>query len=328
VNRAALNAAKLGALVRDHTGEGSGARAPFPGGAALVDGDTAWVLLDERPERGLGRAMAWASSRGFATLHVLADEETGVLARRAWLFAEPPTVWRIEGRALVAAEPDPPLPRMDVDPYVLELGAMLADAGAEVVIEHGDVIGEVLGLEIARVVIGTEGPRIEVGVGRHDREAFAMLHGDLPTADALAKVIATVEQHRYPGAEPHPLNRMAAERWLRQRVIEHPAVAGMPHASLSHAAAAVRRVNLKEPAPAVAAGIDAELGSVVVVCSVGVDPDLVPAAADARLFHDPDAALVLVVPERDALRVTRDLAAQLAVPASVVTVPGDWRTAP
>lgn len=270
--------------------------------------------------------MAWAGARGIETLHVLADAETGVVARRAWLFARPPTVWRVDGRALVAAEPDPPLPRVDVDPYVLELGAQLADAGAQVVIEHGDVIGEVLGLEIARVVVGAEGPRIEVGVGRHDREAFAMLHGDLPTTDALAKVIATVKQHRYPGAEPHPLNRMAAERWLRQRVIEEPALAGLPRASLAHAAPAVRRVNLKEPAPAVATGVDADLGSVVVVCSVGVDPDLVPAAADARLFHDPDAALVLVVPERDALPVTRDLAAALAVPARIETVPADWRT--
>jgi hypothetical protein len=62
-----------------------------------------------------------------------------------------------------------------------------------------------------------------------------------------------------------------------------------------------------------------------VACSVGVDLDLVPAAADARLLHRPAARLVLVVPERDALPVTRDLASMLATPAELVAVPGDWR---
>ena len=48
--------------------------------------------------------------------------------------------------------------------------------------------------------------------------------------------------------------------------------------------------------------------SVVVAASIGVDLDLVPAAADARLAHAPDARLVLALPQRDALAVTRRLA--------------------
>jgi hypothetical protein len=65
---------------------------------------------------------------------------------------------------------------------------------------------------------------------------------------------------------------------------------------------------------------------VVVVCSVGVDLDLVPAAADARLALDPLAALVLVVPERDDHPVTRSLAERLTRPATIETISGDWRS--
>jgi hypothetical protein len=78
---------------------------------------------------------------------------------------------------------------------------------------------------------------------------------------------------------------------------------------------------------AVALGRDADGGDVVVACSVGVDLDLVPAAADARATHAPAARLLLVVPERDDHHVTRALAARLGAPAEVATVPDDWRAA-
>ena len=37
---------------------------------------------------------------------------------------------------------------------------------------------------------------VEVGVGAPDREAFRIIHGDLPTVTALAEVVATVTGHR------------------------------------------------------------------------------------------------------------------------------------
>jgi hypothetical protein len=60
---------------------------------------------------------------------------------------------------------------------------------------------------------------------------------------------------------------------------------------------------------------------VVVVCSVGIDLDLVPFAADARLAllgRDADAGLVIAVPERDAHAATKALAAALRRPAEIV----------
>ena len=43
---------------------------------------------------------------------------------------------------------------------------------------------------------------------------------------------------------------------------------------------------------------------VVVVCSTGIDLDLVPTAADCRRLYDPDAGLVIVIPEGDDHPVT------------------------
>lgn len=296
----------------------------YPGGATLRTGATAatgWFLAEDAPARALGPALAWARQQEIETLHVLAAEATGVLARRASLFAAPPSVavWRVDGRSLEVADPEP-IHLVEGDPTGSAFADMLRTAGADVVVEHGVLTGEVLGLEVARVV----DDRLEVGVGRHDREAFALVHGDVPSEEALARVVAAVRTHRRPGAPDHPLQRIAAERWLRAGVLARPDLVGAT--ALEPVAGAVPRAGVKDREPAVALGVDSHGAPVVVVCSVGIDLDLVPAAADARLLHDPPARLVLAVPERDAHAVTRALAGALVDPADVVTLPNDWRT--
>jgi hypothetical protein len=72
------------------------------------------------------------------------------------------------------------------------------------------------------------------------------------------------------------------------------------------------RVNT--PAPAVD-----DRNETVYVCSTGIDLDLVPVAADARLGIGEDAHLVLVVPPKDDHPITRRLAARLTKPAEIVT---------
>lgn len=330
--RAALLGAKLGALVRDHWGEAERTPAVFGGGAGLLEaapaggeGPTAWVLADDQPHRVLGPALAWARAQRAATLHVVVDDDAaGVVARRAPAFTRAPSVWRVRGRGVEPAVATPyPEPGTGPD-QVDELVALLEDGGVDVVVEHGEIAGEVLGLEIARIVVPDDGPpRLEVGVGRHDREAFTMIHGDLPTPAALASVIDAVLAQRRPGASPHPLNRLAAERWLRALVVERPEVVGAR--SLRPVDPPIVRDNVKDAAPAPALGEADDGVPVVVVCSAGIDLDLVPAAADTRQWHAPDARLVLVVPERDDHPVTRALAGALVVPADVVPVAGDWR---
>ena len=287
--------------------------------------------MAEAPETALGRVLVWARRNDVHELHVLVDDPAaaGMLARRATAFAPSPNVWVVDGRTVRAARPAPlPAP---LEPPAVARGLMglLVEAGTEVVTEHGEIRGEVLGLEVARVVVD-ESPdlpapqaRIEVGVGRHDRDAFAMLHGDLPADQALAGVVDKVRRHRQHDAEAHPLGRLAAERWLRVRVLEHPSTVGAVR--LAPADPTLARDGVKDVAPAIALGQDGDGTPVVVACSVGIDLDLVPAAADARLAHAPDGRLVLVLPERDDHRVTRELVDALAVAADVVVVPTDWR---
>jgi hypothetical protein len=62
-----------------------------------------------------------------------------------------------------------------------------------------------------------------------------------------------------------------------------------------------------------------------VACSVGIDLDLVPTAAEMRALHAPGARLVLAVPARDDHPVTRRIASRLREPAEIVALPDDWR---
>jgi len=330
-SRSSLLAAKLRALVSARFGAADRADVPFPGGAGLVDGDVAWVLLEASPLASFGASLVWADRQGAAMVHVLVDASAAVLARRAGCFEPAPSVWRIDGTALVPAEPAPPATPAAAPPSAL--AELLVDADLEVFVEDGIVRGELLGLEVARIVHGStstgtpiDEPLLEVGVGHADRELTAMLHGALSPIDQLARVIDIVRAHRRPGAEPHPLNQLAPERWLRARLMADPARIGL--AGLRPADPATPRPNLRDPAVAVARGEGRDGEPTVVACSVGIDLDLVPAAADARLAIEPDARLLLVVPERDAHPVTRALAARLARPAEVVALTDDWRTWP
>ena len=321
--RQALFEAKLRALVRDHWGSGEGTVGTFPGGATLRRADAGWVLAEEQPERALGGALAWARQRSVAELHVLAQDAAPLLARRATTFSRPPTVWAVQGRELVPALPELPSPEPPLRPDVEAFVTVLADAGVEPVVEHGVLTGEVLGLEVARVMVEELGAFLEVGVGKHDRYAQRLMHHDRPPLEALAAAAAAVRQVRRAGAPAHQVNQLARERWLRSVVVERPELVGA--ASLTPVPPSVRRTDLRQVAPAPAAGVDAEGAPLVVVCSTGVDVDLVPAAADVRLADGRQARLVLAVPGADDHPLTRWLASALAQPAEVTTVPDDWR---
>ncbi len=317
---------------------------------------TAVFLAEHNPGASLGPALAIAARANAAQLHVFAPGESvadqpalDTLFRRAALFTYPITIWSVAGANATPAEaptqrpPEPPPPR------VPELVALLQQAGADVNVEHGVITGEVQGLEIARVVAdaaglpesASESPgqpanpadpnqqtqswRLEVGVGAHDREAFAMLHGNEPILASLQRVVDLLKRHRSPGAEPHPLNRMAAARWLRALLIGQPDLVGAKR--LTAASPPVARDSVTDKAPAVCYGVDEHNKSLVVVASVGIDLDLVPFAADARAFLDDSAQLVIAVPRRDAHQLLSQIAAWLdpePEPVRIARLPDDW----
>lgn len=300
----------------------------FPSGATLMDraAGRCWVIVEDGAERRLGGALAVALRAGVTEIHLVVDDPAAAatLARRAGAFRTPPRVWRSDGRDLfeVAAAtpaPDPaPVPEAELYRPVLQA------AGLDPVVEGGQLIGELLGLEVARVVVGEDGvARVEAGVGRFDREIGAMMFAHLGETDSLARAVDLVGRYRHARAERHPLNRLVPERWLRRAVVDNPSLVGATE--LRAVGSALPRQNLTEEGIATAIGTDSEGHDLVVVCSTGVYLDLVPAAADDRLTHRPDARLVLVLPQRDAVPITADLASLLADPASVVAVDDDWR---
>ena len=281
--RSRLRSVKLQALVRDHLGHDvDGSVGVFPPGAAIVADGVAWVLVEEEPERGLGPALAWALRNGATSLHVLAERATGLLARRAGDVTFPLEVWHVDGRVLLPAVAEPLAPPREPSAAHLDLIEAIRAGGAEAVVEHGVVSGEVLGLEVCRVVDDpdTGAVRLEVGVGAHDREAFAMLHGDVPPVAAVAGVVRAVADRRRPGAPPHPLLRLVPERLLRWQLIQDPAAVGL--AEVVAVQPPLPRPDVRNRVPCVARAWRVDGTPLSLVCSVGVDLDLVPYALDAR----------------------------------------------
>jgi hypothetical protein len=325
--RSLLMGIKLRALVRDHLADAAVPEAQrFMPGAALQHGDEAWVLLDDRPAERLGAAIAWAVRAGATRLHVVSESGSGVLARRAGQFTMPITVWHADQRDLWPAVAEPLVPPAPVPEHHRPFAEQMIAGGAEVAEEHGVLAGEVRGLEVCRVVDDayTGDTRLEVGVGVHDREAFAMLHGDAPETESLARIVAAVAPHRRLDADPHPLNRLARERLLRADILDAP---GRVEAQQLHTVAPpVPRRNLKDPVPCVAAGHDRHGRPLVVVCSTGVDLDLIPFAADARLAVDTalpalgSSRLIIVTPRRDRLKLSDEVAALLTQPAELLSL--------
>lgn len=321
-----LRAAKLRALVSTRwTLPGDVVEAPFPSGAVLRDEQRVWVLVEDDAIHRLGAVLAIALRAEVDEAHVVLDdgESASVLARRAGLFRLPVSVWTTDGPALVAATPAPPAPETAPAPGAELYRPILQEAGLDPLVEGGELIGELLGLEVARVVVDDEGDaRLEAGVGRFDREAGAMMRAGMPEADSVQAVIDQVRPLRRADAERHPMNQLVRERWLRSVLVADPSLVGA--AELRPVGSAVPRRNLNEDGVATAVGVDLAGAPIVVSCSTGVHLDFVPSAADDRLSHAPDARLVLVVPALDAAPVTRELVRELAVPGELVTVDDRW----
>lgn len=326
---AALLASRLRALASSKWTVGGQARSSgFPNGSSLVDPDSgrAWVLVGEDGDRRLGGAMAVALRAQCPELHVIAEgaAAAGILARRADEFRRPPVVWIATGGALEPAVAAPPAVERAPAPEAELYRPVLEAAGLEPVVEGGSLIGELRGLEVARVVVGPDGSaHLEAGVGRFDREVGAMMFAELTETDSVVRAVEIVARYRSASAGRHPLNHLVGERWLRSMVVAQPGLVGA--VSLRPVGSALARRNLTEAGIASAVGTDTDGNAVVVACSTGVYLDLVPAAADDRLSAAPGARLVLALPEVDAVPLTRELAALLAEPAEVLPVPGDWR---
>ncbi len=265
---------------------------------AGVAGDRGFYYVED-DSRAVGRALRWAEVNGLATIEVLATGGTADLARRAaFLGDEAPavSVWQVEGATAIPAVPAPAPTPPEIPAEHRALAGLITEAGARPVDDHGVLVAEVAGLEVARVVDGPDGPVLDVGVGHADRELNQMVHAGADPVTDLRRVIAAVGDYRLRQSH-HPLARVGRERWLRSMCLDEPGLVGA--ATLEPIVPLRRREGLRAAVPSPAAGTTADGRPVVVVAMVGIDLDLVPEAADYRHRHDPEAELVVVMPERD-----------------------------
>lgn len=299
-------------------------------GAGIADGPAAgtrsgfYLAVDE--PRALGRALHWARSNDLSRLSILADGHSADLARRAELLTSdgtPPgtvSVWEVVGADVEEAVPAPAEAPPELPEDHRRLASVISEAGARPVDDRGRLIAEVAGLEIGRVIDGEDGPRLDIGVGQADRELNQLVHGTNEPGDELRRVIRAVAEYRRAGSH-HPLTRVGRERWLRSTLLDNPSPVG---ATMLEPLVPLRsRSGLNIDIPAAAAGRTVDGRPIVVVTMVGVDLDLIPEAADYRDRHDPDAELVLGMPERD-LRLNVGLLDRLADARAVALEP-PWR---
>ncbi len=320
--RSRLLSLKLRALVRDHLGIASdpeGSSEMFGLGAALVAADATWVLIDGDSSRSLGPVLAWTSRFG-NPVHLLVEQESGLVARRAQFFHSAITVWHVDDRTLTPAVPAPHLPEAVAKPEHVAMMELISSSGADALIEHGIVVGEVRGLEMCRVVDDTYSgeARLEVGMGVNDREAFLMVHGELPKEQALRNVIEAVAIHREPDAMVHPFNQFGAERMHRWRAMQAPQSIGFT--TLSPADPPVRRTNLKDAVPCVAVGKTSDGEAAVAVFVHGIDLDVVPFAVDAASRCGVNRA-VIVARAKDITASMHKMAEWASIPVTFSTIP-------
>ena len=298
----------------------------FGQAVGLVVDDVAWVYVTGRHERSLGPALMWALRNNAKALKLFSSESAGDLARIATHFDFVIEVFEVDAAGVACVAMPKIVEKIEVSVADEMFAEFIKSAGADVVREHGVISGEVCGLEVCRVVRAADSgesdgageSELEIGVGAHDRETFKLLHGRTATIESLRKVIAEVAARRAVGAQVHPLNRLARERMLRHYVCQSPQLVGAK--SLQVAEPPIVRTNLKDVVPCCAVGMSLTGEKMVVIFSVGVDPDVVSFGADARGQINGSAELIFAMPTRDIVPAVERVAQMLRRPARFVGV--------
>ena len=286
---------KLGALVRDHAGGAPVVLGSFGGGAAL---------RARRRGVGAGRRAARAGPRAGAGLgppagrrrgvNVVVDDgpAAGLLARRAAVLPRPAD--GVAGRRARPASPAEPAPlpirrRRSSTTGCSPSSPLIEAAGA------GPVGRARRARRRGRRARGVPGggrprPRRRPARGRRRRPRPRGVPAHARRRAAGRGAGRRRREGRGRTAGPAP-TRTRSTGWTPSGCCgggwsRSPTSSARP--VLEAAPPPVPRANLKDPVPCVAVGVDADGEPVVVVCSVGIDLDLVPFAADARLAIGPE----------------------------------------
>ncbi len=268
----------------------------FPFGAGLTHQHRGALYVTRDHIRTIGPTLLWMQKHHLTEVDLVIEGDAGIPARRAQSLICDLRVWQMLNGTLQPATPAPHLPKIQPPDSHEQFTGLIQHCGAEVVREHGILTGEVLGLEVCRVVDTPDGPKLEVGVGAIDRETFQLVHAHRSIEDSLTEVATIVKQHRQPGAPHHPLGKMAGERLLRHHVLNNPHLINAKE--LQPAEPPVPSTSLRDHNPCVATGTDTENTPIVAVFTDTIDIDIIGFAIDAIEREHPTAELTLVAEPR------------------------------
>lgn len=316
------------------------ATAPLGTSAVGVCDRASYVLQEDVTPASFAAALVHASRQLADRLVLYADQGAPLAARLEQWFrpavgsssAPSVEVRAVEGAGSEPAGPDP-MPVVLPGPVGAEcLVDQLRGADLEVVLERGEWRGELLGLEVARIVrwpleTGGDGElHIEAGVGRFDRDAAAAMHQGESPDEGLQRAIRIVSEHRYPGAPTHPLSVLARSRWMRSVALAAPELVGAT--DLAPLETTFAPDSVREERPAGALGHTTTGIPLLVVFGAGAALDLLPVATDTRELHLPGGLLRVVLLPRDHLRVVDELAAWAATsgrgPVDLIEMEPPW----
>lgn len=231
-------------------------------------------------------------------------------------FAPTTSVWLTEGRDLVRAKPD--LVSPSTQPDCAELVAVMDLLGLDIVPDHDVWLGEINGLEVARVGHIDGACAMEIGVGAHDQIASAALDADRDPAAALRRVVDLVRPFRTAGAAPHAIGRMVRSRWLRSQAWRNPSLIGVQN--LQPVPLLEPRPGLNEIQPAAALADD---GQTLCVFVAGIDVGVAETVAALSQLHEVDNAVV-VHPRQDAHPRVSTALERLRIPIEERVLEGEW----
>ena len=318
---AELAAAKLRALVTEHLEIETAEAHRLGGGASVVAGGEGWIYFPTQSPGVLGTAVIWANANSCNAINLIVDDGAGELAFAASAFAAPrPTIWEVSGRDMAVVEAQSP--SIEPPPDCAELTAIMVSVGLDVVADHGVWLGEINGLEVARVGSREGGCAIDIGVGAYDQFASAALTPeDRDAAEALENVISMVRPHRSADSAPHALGRLVRSRWLRSQVVADPSIIGLD--SLNPIPLLFARPGLMETQPAAGLGATVDGAVALVTFTVGLDLGIAETTAGLAALHEPDE-IIVVVPPRDRHQRIVDAVDALSLPSRVIAIEGAW----
>lgn len=108
-----------------------------------------------------------------------------------------------------------------------EIVELALGCGCEVLFLRNRMIVTHLGLEVARSKDVGGRLELEVGVGRNDRMAKALLSESPEPEEKLAETLDVVNRYRLGFSRFHPLARLSLSRWMRLVIQDDPAIIGM-----------------------------------------------------------------------------------------------------